>query len=129
MDLDHFKHVVDAHGHLNGSRAIQKVARTIENCLEEPAYAVAYAGDEFVLVLPGQDQHQAMQKAFEIHRRMKNTQYVLDQDIAVRLQASFGIATYPQHATDLKGLIAAADQALFVIKDAGKNGVGRFQNA
>lgn len=128
MDLDHFKTVVDTYGHLNGSRAIQKVARTIDDCLEEPAYAVAYAGDEFVVVLPGMDQHQAMQKAFAIHSRMKNTPYVLDQGIAVRLQASFGIATYPQHATDLKGLIAAADQALFAIKDAGKNGVGRFQN-
>lgn len=128
MDLDHFKDVVEAHGHLNGSRAIQKVARTIDNCLEKPAYAVAYAGDQFVVVLPGQDQRQAMQKAFEIHRKMKNTRYFLDQDIAVRLQASFGIATYPQHATDLKGLIAAADQALFAIKDAGKNGVGRYQN-
>ncbi len=123
------KNVVDAHGHLNGSRAIQKVARTIDNCLEKPAYAVAYAGDEFVVVLPGLDQHKAMQKAFEIHSRMKNTRYVLDQGIAVRLQASFGIATFPQHATDLEGLIAAADQALFAIKNTGKNGVGRFQNA
>lgn len=67
--------------------------------------------------------------AFAIHSRMKNTRYVLGRGIAVHLQASFGIATYPQHATDLKGLIAAADQALFAIKDAGKNGVGRFQNA
>ena len=67
--------------------------------------------------------------AFAIRSRMKNTRYVLDRGIAVHLQASFGIATYPQHATDLKGLIAAADQALFAIKDAGKNGVGRFQNA
>jgi diguanylate cyclase (GGDEF)-like protein len=129
MDLDHFKSVVDTHGHINGSRAIQKVARTIDDCLEEPAYAVAYAGDEFVVVLPGMDQHQAMQKAFAIHSRMKNTPYVLDEGIAVRLQASFGIATYPRHATDLKGLIAAADQALFAIKGAGKNGVGHFHNA
>src|SRR5262245_12972747 len=53
MDLDHFKRVVDSRGHLNGSRAIQEVAATIRDALEPAAWAVAYAGDEFVIVLPG----------------------------------------------------------------------------
>jgi diguanylate cyclase (GGDEF)-like protein/PAS domain S-box-containing protein len=128
LDLDHFKRVVDTHGHLNGSRAIQQVAGTIRSCLQEPAFAVAYAGDEFVVVLPGLDRSQALQKASEIHSRLKNTVYVLDQGIEVRLQASFGIATFPQHATDLNGLIAAADHALFAVKEAGKDAVGQFQN-
>ena len=127
MDLDHFKKVVDTYGHLNGSRVIREVARTIDNCLEKPAYAVAYAGDEFVVVLPGLDQPQAMQKACEIRSRLKNTVYVLDQGIEVRLRASFGVATFPQHATDLNGLIAAADQALFAIKETGRDAIGQFQ--
>ena len=127
MDLDRFKHVVDTYGHLNGSRAIQKVARTIDYCLKAPAYAVAYAGDEFVVILPGLDQTQAWQKASEIRSRVKDTVYALDQGIAVRLQASFGIATFPQHATNLNGLIAAADQALFAIKKAGRDAIGQFQ--
>ena len=128
LDLDHFKAVVDTHGHLNGSRAIRKVAHTIDHCLKEPAYAVAYAGDEFVVVLPGLDQPQAMQKASEIRAAVKNARFVLDHGVEVRLQASFGIATFPQDATDLNGLIAAADHALFAIKQAGKDGVGRFSN-
>ena len=126
MDLDHFKKIVDTHGHLNGSRAIRKVAGTIGNCLEEPAFAVAYAGDEFVVVLPGVDQSRALKKASEIRASVKNTIYVLDQGIEVRLQASFGIATFPQHANDLNGLIAAADHALFAIKEAGKDAIGQF---
>jgi len=127
MDLDHFKKVVDTHGHLNGSRAIQEIAVTIGQYLEDPEYAVAYAGDEFVVVLPGRDQPQAMQKASEICSTVKNTAYVLDKGVEVRLQASFGVATFPQDATDLNGLIAAADHALFAIKKSGKNAVGRFQ--
>jgi len=128
MDLDHFKQVVDTYGHLNGSRAIREVGRTIGNCLKEPAYAVAYAGDEFVVVLPGMDQTQALQKASEIRSRMQDTVYVLDQNLEVRLKASFGVATWPQHAADSKGLIAAADQALFAIKKTGKDAVGQFQS-
>jgi diguanylate cyclase (GGDEF)-like protein len=127
MDLDHFKKIVDTHGHLNGSRAIQKVAGTIDNCLEDPAYAVAYAGDEFVVVLPGLNQPQAMQKASEIRSQVKNMVYELEPGLAVRLTASFGVATFPHDATDLNGLIAAADHALFAIKEAGKDSVGGFQ--
>jgi diguanylate cyclase (GGDEF)-like protein/PAS domain S-box-containing protein len=127
LDLDHFKKIVDTHGHINGSRAIRKVASTIETCLQDPAFAVAWAGDEFVVVLPGLDQPRALEKASEIRARVKDTVYVLDRDVEVRLQASFGIATFPQHATDLNGLIAAADHALFAIKEAGKDAVGQFK--
>ena len=127
MDLDHFKQVVDTYGHLNGSRAIREAGCTINNCLKKPAYAVAYAGDEFVVVLPGLDQNQALQKASEIRSRMKDTVYVLDKSISVRLQASFGVATFPQHATDANSLIAAADQALFTTKEGGRDAVGLYQ--
>jgi diguanylate cyclase (GGDEF)-like protein len=71
LDLDDFKQVVDTHGHLNGSRAIQEVASTIRESLKEPAYAVAYAGDEFVIVLPGFDRDRALLKAEEIRSRMR----------------------------------------------------------
>lgn len=128
IDLDHFKNIVDTYGHLNGSRAIQKVAQTIESCLEEPAYAVAYAGDEFVVVLPEMDQEKALAKASDIHCRVRDTFYRLDHDIEVRLTASFGMATFPQHATDLHGLIAAADQALFAIKGTGKDAIGQYSD-
>ncbi len=128
MDLDRFKQVVDTYGHLNGSRAIRDVARTIDACLEPPAFAVAYAGDEFVVVLPGWDQSRALEKAADIRSRIKRTRYRLDRGIDIQLQASFGVATFPQDADNLNDLIAAADHALFAIKEAGKDAVGRFQH-
>jgi diguanylate cyclase (GGDEF)-like protein len=125
IDLDQFKQVVDTYGHLNGSRAIREVARTIDACLEAPAYAVAYAGDEFVVVLPEWGQTRALEKAGEIQATVKRTPYILDQGIEIRLQASLGVATYPQDADNLHALIAAADQALFTVKATGKDGIGR----
>ena len=116
MDLDHFKYVVDTHGHLNGSRAIQQVALTIKQSLEEPAYAVAYAGDEFVVVLPGFDRARARKKAEEINSRIMSTAYLFDQGIEVRLQVSFGIATFPEDASDLNSLLGRADRELFAMK-------------
>lgn len=124
MDLDNFKEVVDAHGHLNGSRAIQEVAATIRNAISEPAYAVAYAGDEFVVVLPGSNQSQAMETAGSIRSQMTNTLYLREQGLDVKLYASFGIGTFPDHAADVTGLLAAADRILFTIKGRGKNAIG-----
>ena len=127
MDLDNFKNVVDTHGHLNGSYAIQEVAATIRNTLEPPAYAVAYAGDEFVVVLPGSNQHQAAKKASQIQSQIKASAYLSSKGKAVQLQASCGIATFPEHATDIDSLLAAADQALFSIKKIGKGAIGYYE--
>jgi diguanylate cyclase (GGDEF)-like protein len=59
MDFDHFKDVVDTYGHLNGSLTIKEVGQTIQETTKSPAYAVAYAGDEFVVVLPEHSPEQA----------------------------------------------------------------------
>lgn len=123
FDLDHFKHVVDAHGHLNGSTIIREVAHTIRDALHEPAYAVAYAGDEFVVVLPGFDQQQAMAQALDIQTRLRNRVYLAHHGSEVKLQASCGIATVPDHASDVTNLLAAADQALFTVKRNGKGAI------
>jgi len=125
IDLDNFKQVVDTYGHLNGSLAIKEVAATIRECLREPAYAVSYAGDEFVVVLPEMDNAQANQKAIEIRARISDTDYLSSQGIIARLSASFGIATFPDHAGDLSGLLASSDKALFEAKKNGKNTIRR----
>jgi diguanylate cyclase (GGDEF)-like protein len=124
MDIDNFKHVVDTHGHLNGSQALVEVAQTIGQYLEAPAYGVAYGGDEFVVVLPGFDNDQALEKARQIRSGMLETIYLPAVSDGVRLQASFGVATYPDDAADIKSILAKADQAMFRIKNEGKNAVG-----
>lgn len=126
MDLDNFKYVVDTYGHLNGSRAIQQVAATIRNCLEEPEYAVAYAGDEFVVVLPGFDQARARLKAKEIQSKIVSSVYLLEQKIEVQLRVSVGIATCPEDATDLTSLLAVADHELFGVKGRTNDAVSRY---
>jgi diguanylate cyclase (GGDEF)-like protein len=123
LDLDRFKQVVDARGHLNGSRAIQEVAATIRSCVEPPAWAVAYAGDEFVVVLPGLGGAAALEKAREIQTCIRETEYLRTTDRTVRLSASFGVAAYPDDARDLETLLALGDQALFSVKEHGRDGI------
>jgi two-component system, cell cycle response regulator len=124
MDMDNFKHVVDTYGHLNGSQALQEVAQTIQECISEPAFGVAYGGDEFVVVLPGIDKTEAKRVAESIRDRIIQTVYLTNKGHRVQLRASFGVANFPQDAQDLSGLLALADQAMFAIKKRGKNAVG-----
>ncbi len=116
MDMDNFKLVVDTYGHLNGSRALQEVAQTIEQCLEPPAFGVAYGGDEFVLVLPGMGKGQALVMVENLRRAMAARRYLDSQGLVVGLSASFGVATCPEDARDLTGILALADAAMFRAK-------------
>jgi diguanylate cyclase (GGDEF)-like protein len=127
MDLDNFKKVVDAYGHLNGSRAIQEVAAILSAGILPPAYVVAYAGDEFVVVLPEHDLELAQAKAEELQSRIRQAAFLKSLGKNVHLTASCGIATFPMHGADAEAILTAADAALFDIKGTGKGAVGRFQ--
>jgi diguanylate cyclase (GGDEF)-like protein/PAS domain S-box-containing protein len=124
MDMDHFKHVVDTYGHLNGSQALKEVAATIKSCLQQPCFGVAYGGDEFVVVLPGFDKARATRKLEQIRDRMKATTYLTRAGHQVHLGASFGIATFPDDSDNREGLLALADQAMFHVKQTGKGAIG-----
>ncbi len=123
IDIDAFKKVVDTHGHLEGSRTLQEVAAVIRDTLEEPAFGVSYGGDEFVVVLPGHTKDQALEAARGLRRRMIETVYLAGSGRNIRLTASFGIATVPDDAGDVEGVLALADKALFSVKQGGKDGI------
>lgn len=124
LDMDNFKQIVDTHGHLNGSQALREVARTFQENLTEPAFGVAYGGDEFVLVLPDTGKEEALAQARRIRARMKETTYLTSKGLEVHMSASFGIATFPDDAEDRESLLALADEAMFRIKSRGKDAVG-----
>ena len=123
MDIDNFKQVVDTHGHLNASKALQEIAATIKTNLRAPAYGVAYGGDEFVLVLPGFDKQQALDMAETIRKRIKETTYLQKAGLKVRISSSMGVSTFPDDADTLTELLALSDQAMFSVKERGKDSV------
>ena len=123
MDIDNFKQVVDTHGHLNASKALQEIADTIKATLQTPAYGVAYGGDEFVLVLPGFDKRQALEMAETIRKRIKETIYLQKAGLKVGISSSLGVSSFPDDADTLSGLLALADQAMFSVKERGKDSV------
>jgi len=123
LDVDNFKQVVDTYGHLKGSRVLHEIAGTLLGCIQEPAFGVAYGGDEFVLVLPDMSKAAACQKAEDIRVKINDTPYLCEDGHNIHVGISLGLASFPEDAGDIQELLALADEALFQIKASGKNGV------
>jgi diguanylate cyclase (GGDEF)-like protein len=126
MDIDKFKHVVDTHGHLNGSRAIAELADIIKPLLPKGSYGVSYGGDEFVVVLTRYDGVSGGRIAERIRAAIADNYFLTSQGLAVRITVSCGVASFPDDADNLVDLLGNADHALFETKRRGRNAVVTF---
>jgi diguanylate cyclase (GGDEF)-like protein len=123
LDLDGFKGVNDQHGHLAGSRTLAEVGLILAEAVRESDILARYGGDEFVVVLPETPPSGALVIAERIRKSIEAHSFLEAQGLRARISASFGIASYPDHALTPEGLIQKADQAMYRVKEKDKNGI------
>jgi diguanylate cyclase (GGDEF)-like protein len=128
LDLDDFKRVNDAHGHLAGSHVLMEMAAVILSSIRDTDAVARYGGDEFVIVLPDTGMELAGSVAERIREKIAHHHFHGGRNLELRLTASFGVAAFPQHAPSPQQLIACADTAMYEAKAANKNCV-RFSTA
>jgi len=121
FDLDNFKQLVDAHGHLLGTKALREVAQAVHRVLGEDDRVVRYGGDEFIVILPRQGKAEARSKVQRMQQAIAETAFLQKEKIDAHLTASFGLACFPHDAKDKHELLAEADRCLFQSKAEGKN--------
>jgi diguanylate cyclase (GGDEF)-like protein len=122
LDLDDFKTVNDTYGHQQGDLVLREVARVLRETSREIDEPARYGGEELAVVLPGTDLEGAYNLAERVRAGIEELALpLLEGDGALRVTASFGVATLPGSADDMRGLVAAADEALYRAKRAGKN--------
>jgi len=122
IDLDGFKSINDTHGHLFGSRALVEAAAVIRGSARETDVVARFGGDEFALVLPDTGGEGAFSVGERIRERIAAHTFLAGDGLAIRLTVSVGVATLPDAATSAEELMMAADRAMYVVKDSGKNG-------
>ncbi|HEX5476054.1 MAG TPA: GGDEF domain-containing protein [Vicinamibacterales bacterium] len=123
IDLDGFKSINDTHGHLYGSRALVDAAGVIRLSARETDVVARFGGDEFALVLPDTGSDGAFAVGERIRDRIAAHAFLHDDGLDIHLTASVGVATLPDVAASAEGLIQAADEAMYAVKDRGKNGI------
>lgn len=127
VDLDRFKQINDHWGHAAGDIVLRETARRISQCLQPGEAAGRLGGDEFVVMLTAaQSREESAKRTQEILEAVRAPIELEGQSVAVT--ASIGLSLYPQclHAgtpDTAEALLAGADQAMYQVKNNGKNGV------
>ena len=126
IDIDNFKIINDAHGHLAGDKALRELSRTIKLFLREYDLVGRFGGEEFALLLPQTDE----QDARRVAERMRAHIAEMPIDVGdnpgsevIRLTVSIGVAALSTGGSQLTELLATADAALYRAKHAGRNQV------
>lgn len=120
-DLDNFKQINDAHGHLIGDRLLKEVATLISRAIRAVDVVARYGGEEFAMILPRTDTEPATILATRIREQVANHVFVVN-GAPVRLTLSMGISRIPHPSvTTPDDLVAAADSALYQAKAKGRN--------
>lgn len=127
-DIDNFKKVVDTYGHLAGSRMLKEIGETIARSLDERDVLIKYGGDEYVILLPDVTRREAVERIGLVHRRIRESYYLTSESTPVRATASLGIAMYPEDASTMKDLLIKADNSMYRVKHAGKDGISTTQS-
>ena len=121
MDIDFFKRVNDAHGHLVGSRVLVEVGAVLRACVSDSDTVVRYGGDEFVVLLVETNADEAMIVAERMRKMIEAEPFVKEIGLGIRLTISIGIAAFPEHATTKQNLLNLADQAMYRGKESTRN--------
>jgi diguanylate cyclase len=123
LDLDKFKLINDAHGHMAGDSVLRAVGKVLLSVGSRAGnLACRYGGEEMVLVLPGAGRPQAAAIA-EAIRKAIAAKPVMFKATAISVTTSIGVALYEPGCqfSDVTHLIKAADMSVYAAKHAGRN--------
>ncbi|KEQ53478.1 diguanylate cyclase [Sphingobium chlorophenolicum] len=119
-DIDHFKRFNDTHGHDAGDAVLRAVGGVLNEALREKDCAFRLGGEEFLLLMPGFAQDQAIDRAIQVQQKLQELRVEHRGEELGPVTASFGLAVFPDHGR-AETLVRTADAALLRAKNQGRN--------
>ena len=121
LDIDHFKQVNDQHGHARGDTVLRELAHRVQEQIREVDTFARYGGEEFVVVLPETTVEGATQLAERICVAVRREPFRAEGEESLKVTVSVGGAAFPAHGSSAATLMRAADRALYVAKNEGRD--------
>lgn len=129
IDLDHFKAINDAYGHLVGDAVLREFSGRLRSRLRAADMFGRVGGDEFGVILSETAANGALSLAEELRRTCEALEVPGLNNPLQRISSSIGVATtFPDATVTLESLYAMADKALYDAKHLGRNRVERYQS-
>jgi diguanylate cyclase (GGDEF)-like protein/PAS domain S-box-containing protein len=123
LDLDHFKNFNDTYGHDAGDVVLRETGSFLVRSIRAEDFVCRYGGEEFVVVLPTADLHAAEARAQRIRTKLRDLVIMHNGRSLGLITASIGVAALPNHGTNERDLLQAADAALYRAKREGRDRV------
>jgi diguanylate cyclase len=127
LDVDHFKRINDSHGHDTGDEVLRLLGQHIGQSARQGDVACRLGGEEFCVLYPGMSLDKAYARAEQLRQRLAQNDIPTPSG-PLSVTASIGLAEYPSDGGSGPSLLAAADQALYAAKRAGRDRVLMFQS-
>jgi two-component system cell cycle response regulator len=124
LDLDHFKRINDTRSHAVGDEVLRQVAGILETAVAgvEGGLAARMGGEEFVLLLPGVDRREGVERLDRLRREIAGYAWA-DVTEGVPVTVSIGVSAAPQDGVERSALLSLADRNMYVAKRAGRDRV------
>jgi diguanylate cyclase (GGDEF)-like protein len=123
LDIDHFKQINDAHGHVVGDRILERLARAIQQSARSLDSVCRYGGEEFCIILPETDAAAALRAAERLRTEVEQIDFDLGGGQTTNVTISVGGASLSEQASSSIKLTKKADAALYAAKEKGRNRV------
>jgi len=123
LDLDRFKMVNDAHGHLVGSELLASTGKRLQDLSRKQDWCFRYGGDEFVILMPETGAEEALSRAKDLLGALMETRFQMKSGLGITVGASVGLATAPEDGATVHGIIGAADSRMYMVKNNGRGKV------
>ena len=121
-DLDHFKGVNDTYGHATGDRVLRELGQVLKRMKRETDLVARFGGEEFCVLCEETDARGAKLLAERVREELAATELQTELG-TLRITASLGVATFPDHAKSAEDLFSQGDKALYQAKNQGRNRV------
>jgi diguanylate cyclase (GGDEF)-like protein len=123
IDLDHFKNFNDTHGHDAGDAVLRETGQFLARGIRAEDFVCRFGGEEFVVILPTADMNSTQARGERLRSKMRELAVMYQGRSLGMITISVGVASFPQHGTSPKELMAAADAALYEAKRGGRDQV------